>query len=112
MSDNWENQEHDQEENQGASALEVAKKSTALFHNNNRPIQPSSLEVVDTYKSVGSIRPITKSDLTVKNILVLSGSRPVSAGTLQISEEFNVMGNRPVASNEIDDAFLLMGYLD
>jgi hypothetical protein len=107
MSDNWENQE----ENQGTSALEVANKSKALFHN-NRPIKPSSLEVVDTYISVGSVRPITKSNLAVKNILVLSGSRPVTASSLQISEEFNVMGNRPVASNEIDDVLLLMGYLD
>lgn len=111
MSDNWENQEHNQEENQETSALEVANKPTALLPN-NRPIQPSSLEVVSTYKSVGSIRPITKSHLSVKNTLVLSGSRPITAGTLQISEQYNVMGNRPVASNEIDDVFLLMGYLD
>ncbi|AUC62165.1 hypothetical protein AA637_13875 [Cyanobacterium sp. HL-69] len=111
MSDNWENQDHNQEENQETSALEVANKATALFHY-NRPIKPSSLEVVSTYQSVGSTRPITKSHLNVRNTLVLSGSRPITAGTLQISEQYNVMGNRPVASNEIDDVFLLMGYLD
>ena len=110
MSDNWENQEQNQE-NQESSALEIANSNRALLRN-HRPIEPRHLEIVDTYKSVGSIRPITKSDLSVTSTLVVSGSRPISAGTLQISEQYNVMGNRPVASNQIDNVFLLMGYLD
>lgn len=110
MSENWENQEHNQEENQESSALKVATPAT-LYHG-NRPIEPSKLEIVNTYRSVGSVRPITKSDLMVKSTLVVSGSRPISAGTLVISEQYNVMGNRPVASNQIDNVFLLMGYLD
>jgi len=56
--------------------------------------------VVDTYSSVGSSRPITKGVVEVSSTLAISGNRPIA------------LSNRPVASNEIDDASTLMGYLD
>jgi hypothetical protein len=41
-----------------------------------------------------------------------SGERPVTSGNLVISDSYTVMGNRPVASNVIDDAPALMGFID
>ena len=76
----------------------------------NRPIEPSHLEIVNTYSSVGSDRPVTKGTIDFASSIVISGNRPIAASTLKISESY--MGNRPVASNEADDTAALMGYLD
>ncbi len=78
----------------------------------NRPIEPSHLNVVDTYSSVGSSRPITRGTVEVSSTLTISGNRPIALSGLEISDTVVIMGNRPVASNEIDDASTLMGYLD
>ena len=77
----------------------------------NRPIEPSSLEIVHTYSSVGSDRPVSKGTVEFSSSLTISGNRPIAASTLQVSESY-VMGNRPVASNESDETTALMGYLD
>ena len=92
------------------SALKLATKSELLP--GNRPVEPNHLQIVHTYSSVGSLRPVTKSDLDIKNTITLSGNRPIMASHLDISKEFTIMGNRPVASNQIDDPSLLMGFLD
>ncbi|PHV64373.1 hypothetical protein [Cyanobacterium aponinum] len=94
-----------------SSALKLADKSAALLPG-NRPVEANHLQIVHTYTSVGSIRPVTKSNLDIKSMMTLSGNRPITASHLQISQEFKIMGNRPVASNHIDDPLLLMGYLD
>lgn len=78
----------------------------------NRPIEPSSLEIVHTYSSVGSDRPVSKGTVEFISSIIVSGNRPIAASTLQISDSYAVMGNRPVASNESDDTATLMGYLD
>lgn len=78
----------------------------------NRPIEPSSLQVVNTYSSVGSNRPVAKGTVEFSSSLAISGNRPIAASTLQVSESYVVMGNRPVASNESDETASLMGYLD
>lgn len=78
----------------------------------NRPIEPSSIEIVHTYSSVGSDRPVSKGAVKFINSLAISGNRPIAASTLQVSESYIVMGNRPVASNESDETASLMGYLD
>lgn len=96
-------------ENKKTLALSV-HKNTLLP--NNRPIEPSHLDIVKTYSSVGSVRPVTKSAMKVSNTMTISGNRPIAVSTLKVSETYIVMGNRPVASNEIDDSATLMGYLD
>jgi hypothetical protein len=78
----------------------------------NRPIEPSSIEIVHTYSSVGSDRPVSKGTVKFSSSLAISGNRPIAASTLQVSESYMVMGNRPVASNESDETATLMGYLD
>jgi hypothetical protein len=78
----------------------------------NRPIEPSSIEIVHTYSSVGSDRPVSKGTVKFSSSLAISGNRPIAASTLQVSESYIVMGNRPVASNESDETASLMGYLD
>jgi len=91
--------------------LQLAQKPTLLP--GNRPVEPSHLQVVSTYASVGGSRPVTASGMHISNTLVVSGNRPISTSTLAISENYTIMGNRPVASNEIDeDPAVLMGYLD
>jgi hypothetical protein len=92
------------------SALKLATKSELLP--GNRPVEPTHLQIVHTYTSVGSLRPVTKSGLDIKSMMTLSGNRPIMASHLDISEEFKIMGNRPVASNQIDDPSILMGFLD
>lgn len=91
-------------------ALKVADKGILLF--GNRPVEAKHLQIVGTYKSVGSARPIVKSNLQVESTMTISGNRPITVSHLKISETFKVMSNRPVASNAIDDPLLLMGYLD
>jgi hypothetical protein len=78
----------------------------------NRPIEPSHLEIVHTYSSVGSDRPVTKGTVEFTSSMVISGNRPIAASTLQVSDTYIVMGNRPVASNESDETGVLMGYID
>jgi hypothetical protein len=78
----------------------------------NRPIEPSHLEIVHTYSSVGSDRPVSKGTVKFNSSLAISGNRPIAASTLQVSDTYIVMGNRPVASNESDETGVLMGYID
>ncbi len=104
------NQGNDNSEQKEALALQVPS-SSSLFYG-NRPIEPKHLQVVDTYNSVGSIRPISKSHLDVTSTLTISGTRPVTSSHLDISKDFKIMANRPVASNVIDDPATLMGFLD
>ena len=100
-----------------ASAKKDEAKSLALSTQprtmlpQNRPIEPSHIDIVHTYSSVGSDRPVSKGTVEFSSSLVISGNRPIAASTLQVSDSF-IMGNRPVASNESDDTASLMGYLD
>jgi hypothetical protein len=104
-----ESQQHNDDQQPKTLALSV-HKNTLLP--GNRPIEPSHLEIVSTYSSVGAARPIVKSGMKISNSLTISGTRPIAVSTLKISETYSVMGNRPVASNEIDDPTTLMGYID
>ncbi len=76
-----------------------------------RPITSSDLQVVETMNIMG-IRPITANKMQFTETINLSGIRPIAKSDLVISETYSVMGNRPVASNEVDDSFSLMGFLD
>ena len=91
-----------------ALALSVQPKSMLP---QNRPIEPSHLQIVNTYSSVGSNRPVSKGTVEFSSSIVISGNRPIAASTLQVSNSY-IMGNRPVASNESDETTTLMGYLD
>ncbi|MEC4803615.1 MAG: hypothetical protein SAJ12_04455 [Jaaginema sp. PMC 1079.18] len=77
----------------------------------NRPIEPSHIQVVETYSIMGN-RPVVASGMKIVDNLSVSGHRPVTASSLVISEQYSVMGNRPVASNEVEDMGTLIGYLD
>lgn len=79
----------------------------------NRPIEESHIEVVGTL--MGN-RPIFKSDSVSAITLVQSeesvgvmANRPIATTNLQIT---SMTMNRPIASNQIDDPYTLMGYLD
>ena len=98
----------EKEGNEQALALSVQPKSMLP---QNRPIEPSHLQIVNTYSSVGSNRPVSKGTVEFSSTLVISGNRPIAASTLQVSDSY-IMGNRPVASNESDETTALMGYLD
>ena len=92
-------------------SLALSVQSNTLLPQ-NRPIAPSSLEIVNTYSSVGSNRPVVKGSIEFNSSIVISGNRPIAASTLKISDSYAIMGNRPVASNESDETATLMGYLD
>ena len=110
-------EEHQEEQavevndNKGKETLALSVKKSSLLPS-NRPIEPSHLEIVSTYSSVGAARPVVKSGMKISNTLAVSGSRPIAVSALKVSETYTVMGNRPVASNDIDDPAALMGYLD
>ncbi|MGB6296713.1 MAG: hypothetical protein WBF90_11060 [Rivularia sp. (in: cyanobacteria)] len=76
-----------------------------------RPITSSDLQIVETMNIMG-IRPIAANKMEVTDTINLSGIRPIAKSNLVVSETYRVMGNRPVASNEVDDSFSLMGFLD
>lgn len=95
----------------GEQALALSTQPRTLLPQ-NRPIEPSSINIVHTYSSVGSDRPVSKGTVEFNSSLAISGNRPIAASTLQVSDSYIVMGNRPVASNESDDTATLMGYLD
>ena len=109
--ENMESNGNQNGENEGSQSLALSVPQTRGLPQ-NRPIEPSHLDVVRTYSSVGSNRPVTKGSVEVSSTLTVSGNRPIAQSHLQISETYVVMGNRPVASNEIDDPATLMGYLD
>lgn len=93
------------------TALSV-QGSDKLALPNNRPIEPSHLNIISTYKSVGGSRPVTASTMEICSTLTVSGNRPIMASHLKVSDTIVIMGNRPVASNETDDMDILIGYLD
>lgn len=99
------------EDNDSDRALTLSVQPRTLLPQ-NRPIEPSSLEIVHTYSSVGSDRPVSKGTIKFSSSIAISGNRPIAASTLQVSDSHFVMGNRPVASNESDETTALMGYLD
>lgn len=76
-----------------------------------RPITSSDLQIVETMNVMG-IRPIAANKMQFTETINLSGIRPIAKSDLVVSETYRVMGNRPVASNEVDDSFSLMGFLD
>ncbi|HEY9619261.1 MAG TPA: hypothetical protein V6C78_02785 [Crinalium sp.] len=78
---------------------------------NNRPIMASDdIRVLDTTLVGG--RPIFASHLLIRDDLSLPGGRPVFASDPHLLEASLLPGGRPIASNEIDDAETLMGFLD
>ncbi|MBD2464982.1 hypothetical protein H6G89_28665 [Oscillatoria sp. FACHB-1407] len=77
---------------------------------NNRPIMASHIKVLDV-TAVGG-RPIFASDLVIREDLSLPGGRPVFASDPHLLEASMLPGGRPIASNEIDDAETLMGFID
>ncbi|MEL6785835.1 MAG: hypothetical protein AAFO76_00210 [Cyanobacteria bacterium J06607_15] len=91
-------------------ALALSTQSAPMLPQ-NRPIEPSHIEIVHTYSSVGSDRPVSKGTVEFSSSLAISGNRPIAASTLQVSDSF-IMGKRPIASNESDETAVLMGYLD
>ncbi|MBD3883007.1 hypothetical protein IFO70_14675 [Phormidium tenue FACHB-886] len=72
---------------------------------NNRPIMASHLQVMEY---VGS-RPIFASDLVIREDFA---GRPVVASNPKLMESSTLPGGRPIASNEIDDGEMLMGFID
>jgi hypothetical protein len=90
----------------GASTLHISEIYGIV---GNRPVEASNFEVVATLGR----RPIGTSAMQVSEMFSMSGARPIAVSTLHIDEVYSTMGgNRPIASNEIDDTWTLMGFLD
>ena len=68
---------------------------------------------LESFREGGADHPIMASDRQIISTFYMAGERPVVASELVINDYFMAMGNkRPVASNQIDDAPTLMGFLD
>lgn len=91
-------------------ALSV-KEPAKLGLPNNRPIEPSHLEITSTYRAVGGDRPVTQGTMEISSTMTISGNRPIMASHLQASDMY-IMGKRPIAPNETPDMADLIGYLD
>jgi hypothetical protein len=70
---------------------------------NGRPIESSHLVVADMTGS----SPIFVSDFKAVEGMYLPGGRPVMASNASV-----LPGGRPIADNDVDDADMLMGFLD
>lgn len=97
-------------ENSTPTQIQVAHSAMIVP---NRPIEESHLEVVGT---IMGNRPIFKTESVSGISFVHSedsvgamANRPVAISHLQIT---SMTVNRPVASNDVDDPYALMGYLD
>lgn len=113
--DEAQDQPQEQSQEQQSGLVEASKGGLDLYQAprlpQNRPIEPSHIQVVETYSIMGN-RPVVASGMKIVDSLSVSGHRPVMASNLVISENYSVMGNRPIASNEVEDMTTLIGYLD
>lgn len=76
---------------------------------NGRPIESSSLKL---YDELPGSSPIFFSDFHSVEGLDLPGGRPVMASPAGLMASEKLPGDRPIFSNEIDNPYELMGYLD
>jgi hypothetical protein len=91
-----------------AKAPSAPKEVAIQLHQPGMPAQR-----VASFRGGGVDRPIMASHMQIVRTFYIAGERPVMASGLDIKEIYPSMGSdRPVASNEIDDAPTLMGFLD
>mgnify|MGYP005840442103 CR=1 FL=1 len=70
-------------------------------------------ERVESFREGGADHPIMAASREIISTFYMAGERPVVSSELEITDYFVSMGNkRPVASNLIDNAPVLMGFLD
>ncbi|MEL7038057.1 MAG: hypothetical protein AAFO04_20930 [Cyanobacteria bacterium J06592_8] len=97
-------------QNTASTQIQVAQSAMIMP---NRPIEESHLEVVGM---ISRNRPVFKTESASGMTFVHSedtvgamANRPVAHTQLQIT---SMVANRPIASNQVDDPYALMGYLD
>ncbi|MDY7023075.1 MAG: hypothetical protein SWJ54_17285 [Cyanobacteriota bacterium] len=100
-------------QNTAPTQIQVAQSAQSAMIMPNRPIEESHLEVVGM---ISRNRPVFKTESASGMTFVHSedtvgamANRPVAHTQLQIT---SMAANRPIASNQIDDPYALMGYLD
>jgi hypothetical protein len=76
---------------------------------NNRPIMSSPLRL---FEMLPGARPVFYSDIHMVEGEGYPGERPVMVSDPALLNASTLPGNRPIASNEIDDAPTLMGFID
>jgi hypothetical protein len=75
---------------------------------NGRPIESSHLKI---FEMLGD-RPVFESAIKMIDDGGRPGGRPIMASSPDLLEASTLPGGRPIASNDIDDATTLMGYID
>lgn len=98
-------------ESKDRQAIQLSSSRALVYQ---RPIEPSSLRVVETGSLIPGNRPVFASDLKISNIETLPGHRPVFESNPKLLQGEMLLGNRPIASNDLDgeDSSTLMGYID
>ncbi|NJN48875.1 MAG: hypothetical protein HC805_02585 [Alkalinema sp. RL_2_19] len=76
---------------------------------NGRPIQASDLKIYDALPGGSAI---FVSDFHAVEGLDLPGGRPVMASPGGLMDASKLPGDRPIFSNEVDNAYELMGFID
>jgi hypothetical protein len=76
---------------------------------NNRPVMSSHLKI---FEMLPGDRPVFYSDIHMVESEELPGHRPVMVSDPALLNASTLPGNRPIASNNIDDAPTLMGFID
>ncbi|MGF1491830.1 MAG: hypothetical protein ACFBSC_05115 [Microcoleaceae cyanobacterium] len=96
-----------------STPTQIQLASHAALGMPNRPIEESHLEIVGTL--MGGNRPIVKAEsasialVPSEDSVGAMANRPVGASDLHVT---GILMNRPVASNQVDNPYTLMGYLD
>ncbi|SKB11565.1 conserved hypothetical protein [Planktothrix sp. PCC 11201] len=97
------------EANTAPTQIQVASMATFM----NRPIEHSHLEISGM---LSPRRPIFKANsasnvafIHLEDAVGALANRPIEVSHLQIT---SMIMNRPIATNDVDDPFTLMGFLD
>jgi hypothetical protein len=96
---------------QMAGERPVAASEMAVFGTllNGRPIESTGLKI---YDELPGARPIFVSDFHAVEGLDLPGGRPVMASPAALMKAEQLPGGRPISSNDIDNDYELMGFID
>ncbi|WP_404784374.1 hypothetical protein [Altericista sp. CCNU0014] len=92
-----------------SSGLDIVKEDTS--YPGYRPVSAAHLVVIND-QTLPNQRPVVKSGLVIVDTDTLPNHRPVVASKFPLPNSESLPNHRPIASNQIDDPYELMGFLD
>jgi hypothetical protein len=92
-----------------SSEVDIVKEDAS--YPGYRPVSAAHLVVVSD-QTLPNHRPIVKSGLVIVDTDTLPNHRPVVRSKFPLPGSESLPNHRPIASNQIDDPYELMGFLD